>query len=118
MANEDTGGTKATVYDVLRKVIDGLFRVGGITDTDHSALHEVVNDADPAAAAAAEKAKTQLSDAEKAELERLQAKQAASQEAGQAPAPAAEPEQAPAPAAAPPYPGPVTPPASPFTANG
>jgi uncharacterized membrane protein len=89
-----------TVYDVLRNLIDAVFRTGGITDTSHAALHQAVNEADPAAAEAKRQADAELTPAETAELERLQAKQ---QAAG-----GAEPQQDQAPAntaAAPAAPG-------------
>lgn len=78
-----------TVYDVLRALINAVFRSGAVTDAEHQAMHEVVNAADPAAAAAAAKAETELSDAEAAELARLLDKQKAAEQAAAEPAPAA-----------------------------
>lgn len=78
-----------SVYDVLRDVVDGLFRVGGVTDAAHAELTEAVNAADPAAAEAAKQAEVTLSDQEAAELERLLAKQDAAAKAAEAAPPAA-----------------------------
>lgn len=78
-----------TVYDVLRALIDAVFRSGAVTDIQHAVMHEVVNGADPGVAEAKAKAETELSDAERAELDRLLAKQQAADAA--AAAPAAEP---------------------------
>ena len=82
-----------TVYDVLRALVDAVFRAGTVTDVQHAAMHEVVNGADPAVAEAKAKAETELSDAEAAELARLLDKQRAADTAAAAPAeqPAAAP---------------------------
>ena len=75
-----------TVYDVLRALVDAVFRAGAVTDINHQAMHEVINAADPAAAEAKAKAETELSDAEAAELARLLDKQRAADAAAAAPA--------------------------------
>ena len=78
-----------TVYDVLRSLVNAVFRSGAVTDIEHQAMHEVINAADPAVAEAKAKAEVELSDAEAAELARLLDKQRAADAA--AAAPAAEP---------------------------
>ena len=80
-----------TVYDVLRALINAVFRSGAVTDIEHAQMHEVVNAADPAVAEAKAKAETELSDAEQAELDRLLAKQQAAAAALAAPAADAAP---------------------------
>jgi hypothetical protein len=81
-----------SVYGVVRDLIDGLFRVGGIVDTHREQLISAVNAADPAVAEATKKEATTLSDTETAELDRLLAKQhAAETAAAEPPAPVATP---------------------------
>jgi hypothetical protein len=65
------------MFAILHELIDALARVGGLTDTRVTELHQAVAEADPEAKAAAERAKVELSDAEREELARLQAKVAA-----------------------------------------
>jgi len=65
-----------TLLDVLRAVVDGLLRVGGIGQEIHAAAHDVINAHDEDYQAAQRKA-AEFSDADRAELERLQAKAAA-----------------------------------------
>lgn len=78
-----------TVYDVLRIVLQGLARVGGITEEDRTAAHAVINEADPGTAEReAAEAAAPLSDAEAAELARLQERQAAAKAAQAEPEPA------------------------------
>jgi hypothetical protein len=75
------------VYDVLRALVDAVFRGGTVTDTQHAAMHEVIAAADPAAAEAKAKAERELSADEQAELARLLEKQqAAAAVAAEAPA--------------------------------
>jgi len=94
MANVET-----SIYDVLRWALDGLARLGGISEAQHAEAHRVVNAADPATEQrAAEAAATPLTEAEQEQLAALEARQKAAQEAQQA----QQAEQpAPAPAAAP-----------------
>jgi hypothetical protein len=101
---------KRTVYDVLRALIDGVMRVGGITDAQHGDLHQTVNDADPEHAAAVERAKHTFTDEEQAQLAALLEKQ---QEAAAYEGTAAAPAAPSSPVAAAPYPGPVNAPAAP-----
>jgi hypothetical protein len=67
-----------TLLDVLRAVVDGLLRVGGIGQEVHAAAHEVINAHDTDYQDAQRKA-AEFSDSDRAELERLQAKAAAAE---------------------------------------
>jgi hypothetical protein len=86
MANVET-----SIYDVLRWALDGLTRLGGISEAQHAEAHRVVDAADPATEQrAAEAAATPLTDAELEQLAALEARQKAAQQAQQ-PAPAEQP---------------------------
>lgn len=94
---------ETSIYDVLRWALDGLARIGGISEPQHAEAHRVIDKADPATEQrAAEAAATPLTEAEAEQLAALEARKQASEQAQQAPAeqPAAPAEQ-PAPAAPP-----------------
>ena len=97
MANVET-----SIYDVLRWALDGLTRLGGISEAQHAEAHRVVDAADPATEQrAAEAAATPLTDAELEQLAALEARKAAAQQAQQAQQPAPSEQPAPAVTAAP-----------------
>lgn len=76
-----------TVYDVLREVVQGLARVGGIGEEVRTAAHAVINEADPAYAEAQQRAaEAPLTEAEKEQLAALEKRQAAQPKAEAAPA--------------------------------
>jgi hypothetical protein len=76
-----------TVYDVLREVVQGLARVGGIGEEVRTAAHAVINEADPAyAEAQARAAEAPLTPAEQEQLAALEKRQAAQPKAEAAPA--------------------------------
>jgi|HubBroStandDraft_3_1064219.scaffolds.fasta_scaffold01507_4 hypothetical protein len=76
-----------TVYDVLREVVQGLARVGGIGEEVRTAAHAVINEADPAYAEAQQRAaEAPLTPAEQEQLAALEKRQAAQPKAEAPPA--------------------------------
>jgi hypothetical protein len=89
---------ETSIYDVLRWALDGLARLGGISEGQHAEGHRVVDAADPETERkAAEAAATPLTEAEAQQLAALEARKAAAGQAQQAPAapegPAQQPQQ-------------------------
>jgi hypothetical protein len=79
------------IYDVLRALLDGGLKTGGLTEEVHKAAHAIINKLDPVYQEALHVAETTLSDEEQRLLADLQAKQQRAAEAAQAPAPVATP---------------------------